>query len=96
MLVEVDKELEDMFPRYLGNREEDVLKAETALEKKDFESMRQLGHKISGNAAGYGLVDFGEMAKKLEQAASDRKYDICRDLVKAMRRYLTDLKIKFV
>ncbi len=96
MLVEVDKELEAMFPRYLANREDDMLKAETALEKKDFESMRQLGHKICGNAAGYGLLDFGQMAKKLEQAASERKYDICRDLVKAMQRYLTDLKVKFV
>ncbi len=96
MLVEVDKELEAMFPRYLGNREEDMLKAEKALEKKDFESIRQLGRKIYGNAAGYGLLDLGQMAKKLEQPASQRKYHTCRDLVKTMQRYLTDLKVKFV
>ncbi len=96
MIVEVDKELESVFPRYLRNREEDLLKIETALEKKDFETLRQIGHKMFGNASGYGLLELGEMAKKLETAASERKYDICREMSKSMRRYLSDLTLKFV
>lgn len=96
MIVQVDKELEDVFPRYLRNREEDMLKVQTALEKKDFETLRNIGHKMAGNASGYGLLDLGEMAKKLEHAAGDRQYENCRDLVKNMRAYLTDLEPEFV
>ena len=75
MIVEVDKELEDVFPRYLRNREEDMLKIQAALEKKDFEALRQIGHKLAGNASGYGLLDLGVMAKKLETSAGERQYD---------------------
>ena len=96
MIVEVDKELEDVFPRYLRNREEDMLKIQTALEKKDFDTLRQIGHKMAGNASGYGLLELGDMAKKLEHAAGDRQYDVCRDLVGRMKKYLTDLIPKFV
>jgi hypothetical protein len=51
---------------------------------------------MAGNASGYGLLDLGELAKKLEHAAKDRHYDICRDLVGKMKKYLTDLTPKFV
>jgi len=96
MIVEVDKELEDVFPRYLRNREEDMIKIQKALEKKDFESLRQIGHKLAGNASGYGLLDLGEMARVLEIAAGDRQYDKCRDVIGQMKAYLAALQLKFV
>lgn len=96
MIVEVDKELEDVFPRYLRNREEDMQKIQTALEKKDFETLRQIGHKLAGNAAGYGLLDLGEMARELERAAGDRQYEKCRDVSRQMKAYLAELQPKFV
>ncbi|HYX34309.1 MAG TPA: Hpt domain-containing protein [Oligoflexus sp.] len=96
MIVEVDKELEDVFPRYLRNREEDMVKIQSALEKKDFETLRQIGHKLAGNASGYGLLGLGEMAKALEHAAGSRQYDNCRNVISQMKAYLTDLQPKFV
>jgi HPt (histidine-containing phosphotransfer) domain-containing protein len=96
MIVEVDKELEDIFPRYLRNREEDMLKMQTALEKKDFETLRQIGHKVAGNASGYGLLDLGEMARTLEQAAEARQYDKCRNVTGQMKAYLDKIQPKFV
>ncbi len=96
MLVEVDKELEDVFPRYFKSREEDLTKLDRAVEKKDFETMRQIGHKVSGNAAGYGLSHLGELAKELEMASHDRQFAKCSDLVQKMHRYLRDLTVKFV
>ncbi|WP_141734881.1 Hpt domain-containing protein [Oligoflexus tunisiensis] len=96
MIVEIDKELEDVFPRYLRNREDDMMKIQAALEKKDFETLRQIGHKLAGNASGYGLLDLGEMARELERSAGDRQFDKCRLVSSQMKAYLADLKPKFV
>lgn len=96
MIVEIDKELEDVFPRYLRNREEDMLKIQTALEKKDFESLRQIGHKLAGNASGYGLLGLGEMARNLEVLATERQYEKCRNVFSQMKAYLAELELKFV
>jgi HPt (histidine-containing phosphotransfer) domain-containing protein len=96
VIVEVDKELEDVFPRYLRNREEDMMKIQTALEKKDFEFLRHIGHKLAGNAAGYGLLGLGEMARELERSAEGRQYDKCRQLFQQMKDYLAQLELKFV
>ena len=51
----VDAELEDIFPTYLKNRASDMLELEKELASENFEQMRHIGHKIVGNAAGYGL-----------------------------------------
>lgn len=96
MIVEVDKELEEIFPRYLRNREEDMQKIQAALDKKDFDALRDIGHKMAGNALGYGLADLGAMAKNLELAARDRQFESCRELGQKMKTYLADLRPKFV
>ncbi len=96
MIVEIDKELEDVFPRYLRNREEDMLKIQTALEKKDFEFLRQIGHKLAGNASGYGLLGLGEMARDLETHATGRQFEKCRHVFDQMKAYLAELELKFV
>jgi HPt (histidine-containing phosphotransfer) domain-containing protein len=96
VIVEVDKELEAIFPRYLRNREEDMLKIQSALERKDFEILRQIGHKLAGNASGYGLLGLGEMARILEIVAGDRQYDKCRDVTGQMQAYLAALQLKFI
>lgn len=96
MIVEVDKELEEIFPRYLKNRADDMLKLQTAVDAKDFETLRHIGHKMAGNAAGYGLFDLAEFARTLEQAASREHSESCQDLIQKMKGYLADLTLKFV
>lgn len=96
MLVEVDKELEDVFPVYLRNREEDLMNLEISLERKDFDVLKQIGHKVAGNAAGYGLTDLGSFAKDLESQAKERKLQECTELVTKMKSYIKELQLKFV
>ncbi len=96
MIVEVDKELEDVFPRYLRNREEDMMKIQAALEKKDFEFLRHIGHKLAGNASGYGLMELSEMARDMERCAEARQFDKCSALFDGMKAYLSTLELKFV
>lgn len=96
MLVEVDKELEDVFPVYIRNRQEDLMNLEISLERKDFQVLKQIGHKVAGNAAGYGLKDLGAFAKVLESSAADKKLDECEKVVVQMKSYIKDLELKFV
>ena len=95
-MVEVDKDLEDVFPVYIRNRQEDLMNLEMSLERQDFDVVKQIGHKVAGNAAGYGLKDLGEFAKQLETSASDRKLEDCQKVVVQMKDYIKCLQPKFV
>ena len=96
MLVEVDKELEDVFPVYIRNREEDLMNLEISLERKDFEVLKQIGHKVAGNAAGYGLEALGNLAGELETFAKEKKLEECEKAVVQMKDYIKTLELKFV
>lgn len=96
MQVEVDKELEDVFPVYIRNRQEDLMNLEISLERKDFDVLKQIGHKVAGNAAGYGLKDLGAYAKELEASAADKKLEECHKVVIQMKDYIKGIQPKFV
>ena len=96
MLVEVDKELKDVFPIYLRNREEDLMNLEISLERRDFDVLKQIGHKVAGNAAGYGLSDLGDFARDLESHAKEKKLVECEALIGKMKSYIKDLQLSFV
>lgn len=96
MLVEVAKELEDVFPVYIRNRQEDLMNLEISLERRDFEVLKKIGQKVAGNAVGYGLEGLGSFAKELEGHAGEKKLDECQEVVVKIKHYLKSLEAKFV
>ena len=96
MLVEVDKELQDVFPIYIRHRQEDLMNLEASLARMDFDVLKQIGHKIAGNADGYGLSTLGAFARDLEIQAKDRNFETCSRLVGEMKTYVKEINLKFV
>jgi HPt (histidine-containing phosphotransfer) domain-containing protein len=95
-VVEIDKELEDIFPVYLRNRQEDLMHLEASLDRQDFDIIKQIGHKVAGNAEGYGLDTLGQYARELEEKAKDRDFAACSELVAKMKSFLKEIQLKFV
>lgn len=69
IVVQVDADLEDLIPDYLENRQNDVKALEQALEAKDFETIRILGHTMKGTGGGYGFERITEIGRALEEGA---------------------------
>ncbi|MFW7379750.1 MAG: Hpt domain-containing protein [Oligoflexus sp.] len=96
MLVEVDKELQDVFPIYIRNRQEDLMNMEASLGRMDFDVLKQIGHKFAGNADGYGLKVLGDLARDLEAQAKERNMENCSQIVEKMKTYIKEIQLKFV
>lgn len=54
---------------YVQRRLVDLRDLEAAMKIHDFETMKQVGHKIRGNAASFSYPDLENLAIKLEEAA---------------------------
>ena len=70
--VIVDRDLEDLIPGYLSNRERDVAKVAEALAAGDFETLRVIGHSMKGSGGGYGFDALSDLGSQIEQAALAR------------------------
>jgi len=93
--VTVDKDLEDLIPGFLANRQRDIEKVEAQLANGDFDGIRIVGHSMKGSGGGYGFPFITEIGARLERAAIARDVDIIRNAISELRHYLAQVEIVY-
>ena len=88
IVVRVDPDLHELVPDFLRNRRDDVRVLRDALAAADWETIRRLGHRMTGSGGGYGFDAISELGQRLETAA--RAHDECdaRQSTDALAEYL--------
>ena len=94
--VEIDAELEPLIPTYLENQTNNLKKMLQALENKDFETLRVLGHNLKGSGGGYGFEDLTQIGAAIEQAAKESKDDTIREKLTELEEFLAHVEITYV
>lgn len=67
--VVVAKDLEDLIPTFMKNRNKEVETLRAALGGGDFEQLRQLGHRMKGVGNSYGFELVSTLGKQIEDGA---------------------------
>ncbi|MCP5042775.1 MAG: Hpt domain-containing protein [bacterium] len=89
---EIDAGLRDLLPGYLDNRRADLGKLSAALERKDFETLRVLGHNMKGTGRGYGFEQISTIGARLEDSAKRLDVTDARAQVRALEGFLERLR----
>jgi HPt (histidine-containing phosphotransfer) domain-containing protein len=67
--VKVAKDLEDLIPTFMTNRNKELEALRSALAAADFEQLRQLGHRMRGVGRSYGFERVSDIGKSIEEGA---------------------------
>ena len=67
--VVVAKDLEDLVPTFMKNRNKELETLRAALAGGDFEQLRQLGHRMKGVGVSYGFDHVSMLGKHIEDGA---------------------------
>ena len=94
--VQVDSELKEILPTFLKNRSADCVKLNELLLSKDFESLKKLGHKVSGSSGGYGFSELGDIAKKIELSANSKNEEEVKVHIKQFIDYVENIEVEYV
>ena len=93
--VYVDRDLEDLIPGFLANRNRDILSIMAALERQDYTTIETLGHWMKGAGAGYGFEELSEIGKRLEQAAGAADRTQIQNAIHDLEQYLNHIDIQY-
>jgi CheY-like chemotaxis protein len=93
ILVRADARLRALIPDYLDRRREDVRAMSAALDVPDLETIRELGHKMTGTGAGYGFPRISEIGAAIEADAKKNNAAGIRSRVADLARYLDQIEI---
>jgi hypothetical protein len=94
-VIEVEEGMEDVVPAYLEKRRADIPAYESAVAAGDFETVRNLAHKMKGTGTGYGFPVLTEIAGELEQAAKMSEPQRIRLSLDRLKIYVASVDLKY-
>ncbi len=72
IIVEISRDLEEIMPIFLANRQIDLRTLRSALTQQDFGAIQTIGHRLKGDGGGYGFDQITEYGAALEEAAKQK------------------------
>ena len=95
LVVNVDREIAGLVPRFLTNRAADVEKIRAALACSNFDAIRATGHGLKGVGTGYGFPAISQLGAAIEEAARRREPGVIASLAEDLDGYLARLDVRF-
>ena len=93
LLVYADPNLADIIPVFLENRCKDVETLRSALTANDFPTIRLLGHRMTGDGAGYGFEEISSVGDALEQNALRENRAVIAEQIGKLSDFLVHVEI---
>lgn len=88
LIVEISRDLEEIVPIFLGNRENDLRILRDALTRQDFGAIQAIGHRLKGDGGGYGFDRITEIGASMEQAAKRQDHSVIEQQVLQLEDFL--------
>ena len=93
--IVVDKDLEDLIPDYLSNRDKEVDYLRELFLKGEFPQIQAIGHKLRGSAGSYGFSELSEIGKELEEKSKVSDSASINYALNQYKLYLKRIKVSF-
>lgn len=93
--VEISRDLEDIVPIFLGNRENDLRTLRDALTRQDFGTIQNLGHRLKGDGGGYGFNRITDIGATLEQAAKQQDGSMIEQQIVQLEDFLRRVSVVY-
>ncbi len=94
-MVEISRDLEDIVPIFLNNREKDLQTLRDALTRQDFGTLQTLGHRMKGDGGGYGFDRITEIGATLEQAAKQQDGSMIEQQIVQLEDFLRRVSVVY-
>lgn len=95
IIVKVDLELQEIVPGFIDKRKKDLPDLWDCLNKKDFTTLQTLGHRLKGNAGGYGFDYIGSLGSEIEDGAKFKNAPKIEAAITELEDYLFRLEVVF-
>jgi histidine phosphotransfer protein HptB len=93
--VTVARDLADLIPVFFKNRHKELETLRSALASKDFEQLRQLGHRMKGVGNSYGFAKVSEIGKRIEDGARDSDRGAIEQCIGEYADYLSQVQVVY-
>lgn len=91
--VHIDASFEPLIPRFMANRQKEIVTMRQALTGNDFETVRNVAHGMKGVGGSYGFDRITELAATIEHAAKSADATTLTHQLHILECYVNDVQI---
>lgn len=96
LVVEIERDLEELIPLFMRSREKDMAGLDAGLVSGDFTAMRLIGHSMKGAGGAYGFAPVSEIGALIETAALTGDAAAITVQLALLRDYFARIDIRYV
>jgi HPt (histidine-containing phosphotransfer) domain-containing protein len=96
VVLQVSGEFESLMPGFLEHRRQELVQIADALDRGEFETIREIGHGLKGTGGTYGLEAISAYGRALETAAGQKDGVCVREALHRLTRFLERLQLVYV
>lgn len=96
IVVMVDRDLKELLPTFLAQRQADQAVFAVALPARDFAAIRRAGHGMAGAGSSYGFDALSTLGQKIVEAAHAVDTEKLAALFDEFDDYMARLTVKFL
>ena len=96
IIITVERDLEDLIPLFMAQRQAEQAAIADALLSRNFEALRKIGHNVNGAGASYGFDRISELGERLNQAARAGDVTAIGEIRQAFDDYMARLVVKYM
>ena len=96
VVLKVSGEFESLMPGFLEHRRQEVIQITEALNREDFDVIREIGHGLKGAGGTYGIEAISAYGRSMETAAAQKDSSAVREVLGAFGRFLDRLQLVYV
>lgn len=94
-IVYIDADIEALIPEFLDLKIKSFSEIRDLLKADDFDSIKEITHKMIGSWGTYGFSDLSELAAQMEEKIIAQDVDTFRKLLVEMEGYLENVEIVY-
>ena len=96
ILIEIDEDLEDLVPEYLGSRKKEIDILKNMLASQEFDQIKVIAHNLKGSGGGFGFDYISECGFNIEQMTKKGQADALLEWIEKLDTFLNNIEIQFV
>ena len=96
IIVQVDRDLEDLIPLFLDSRQQDLAGLAKAIATENLDALRSIGHDMKGTGSSFGFHTVSEIGDQIEVAAQAGDLQTIRTQFGIFQDYMRRFEIKYV
>lgn len=94
-MVRINRDLEEIVPIFLANRNKDLPTLRAALAAKDFSTIQTLGHRMKGDGGGYGFDQISTIGAVMELAAKRHDHQAIEEQIAELEDFLKRVEVVY-